>query len=412
MRISVAALCLVLGGCMLLDARRQQASLEQTCRISGSVTSAGSEPRRIVVVLLRQSGGSRQVVDHFVLEQPGRWAFAAPQGSYAVAAFEDRNRDLLYQPGEAYGSAGLDPALACAAGARLAGVALAIPAQVKNAFPHTLDIAALQKRDTADQARRTLGQLTVAGEVVALSEARFSDQNAEDSLWRPLDFLVNGWAGVYFLEPYDARKIPVLFVHGINGSPANFAALVEHLDRTRYQPWVYYYPSGLRLEAIAEHLDQTMAKLQQRYGFARFGVVAHSMGGLVARGFIQRHAASARPARIPLFVTIATPWAGHQGAEIGVRTSPVVVPVWRDMAPGSEYQRGLYARALPSGMQHHLLFTYKDETVTLESQLLAEAQREAARLYGFGETHMGVLRNAAVTSLVGELLKQAFLVDG
>jgi pimeloyl-ACP methyl ester carboxylesterase len=198
----------------------------------------------------------------------------------------------------------------------------------------------------------------------------------------------------------------VLFVHGINGTPANFAPLLERLDRTRFQPWFYYYPSGLHLARIADHLDQTMTKLELRYGFSRFAVVAHSMGGLVARGFIQRHAGGGRPASIPLFVTMATPWGGHRGAEIGVRTSPVVVEVWRDMAPGSEYQRSLYAAPLPAGLQHHLVFTFNDETVPLSSQLLGQAQRGAARLYGFGETHMGVLSNAEVSLLLNELLGQ------
>lgn len=392
---------------MLFDARQQQAQIDEACTIFGSVTSAGSQPPPIVVLLLREAEGgrARQIVDHFVLEQPGRWAFSAPPGRYVVAAFEDRSRDLLYQPGETYGASGLDQPLVCAPGTRLRDVAVSIPAKVRNPFPHKIDVAALQKRGIADQARHTLGQLTVVGEVVPLSDARFSDQNAEGSLWRPFDFVVNSWAGVYFLEPYDPKKIPVLFVHGINGTPANFAPLLEHLDRTRYQPWLYYYPSGLHLGAIADHLDQTIAKLELRYRVGRLAVVAHSMGGLVARGFVQRHAENARPARIALFVTLATPWGGHRGAEIGVRTSPVVVQVWHDMAPGSEYQRSLYAAPLPAGLQHHLLFTYNDETVTMASQLLPQAQREAARLYGFNETHMGVLRNAEVSLLLDELLK-------
>ena len=124
-----------------------------------------------------------------------------------------------------------------------------------------LDIAALQKRTLEGQAERTLGQLTVTGDVISLADARFTQQNAESGLWRPFDFVQNSWAGIYFLEPYDAKKVPVLFVHGINGTPASFDYLIEHLDSTRFQPWVYYYPSGLHLAGIANHLDDTLAKL-------------------------------------------------------------------------------------------------------------------------------------------------------
>ena len=52
-------------------------------------------------------------------------------------------------------------------------------------------------------------------------------------------------------------------------------------------------------------------------------VVAHSMGGLVSRGFLQRYRAGGKAA-IPLFVSIATPWDGHKAAELGVKTAPAV----------------------------------------------------------------------------------------
>lgn len=399
-RSLAATLAVLCGGCMLLDARQQQARMDDNCVIRGTATSAQSDAPPIVVVLFRES----RVVDHFVLDGPGRWAFTAPPGNYALAAFEDRSRDLVYQAGEPHGAAGFDKPFVCADGLRHENVAIAIPPRVTGPVPRELDIAALQKRSVEDQARHTLGQLTVTGELILLSDVRFSDENASASLWRPVDFVTSGWAGIYFLDRYDSGKIPVLFVHGISGSPANFAPIIEKLDRSRYQPWVYYYPSGVRLAAIADHLEQTMAKLEARYGFRRFAVVAHSMGGLVSRGFIQRRAANRRRAAIPLYITMSTPWGGHAGAEVGVRTSPVVLEVWRDMAPGSDYQRALFATPLPSGIRHHLLFTYKDETVSIDSQLAAHAQRDAARLYGFGESHMGVLRNGEVSALVNLLL--------
>src|SRR5690606_36018702 len=117
---------------------------------------------------------------------------------------------------------------------------------------------------------------------------------------------------------YDSQKTPVLFVHGINGTPSNFAYLIARLDRTRYQPWLYSYPSGIYLDHIADHLSQTVTKLQLRYGVDRMMVVAHSMGGLVTRGFLLRHAQNS-DLHVPLFVTLSTPWAGHAAAELGVK---------------------------------------------------------------------------------------------
>ena len=411
---------------MLADVRPQQEKLDATCVITGSVSNAGKDPHPLVVVLFlqderRESVASRgwHVVDHFVLERPGRFGFGAGEpGRYALAAFVDRSRDLVYQPGEPYATIGFDRPLACASGVRLNDLALAVPEVVKEPFPVALDIEKLQARSEDAQVKATLGQLTATGELAALSDARFSEDNAESGLWQPFDFLIGAGAGIYFLEPYDARRVPVLFVHGIGGTPASFDYLVGKLDRTRFQPWVYYYPSGAHLDMIADHLDQTMAKLQARYRFERYAVVAHSMGGLVSRGFIQRHSQRFTGARIPLFVTVSTPWGGHGGAAFGVKTSPVVVRVWEDMAPGSAYQRSVLQAPLPEGLQHHLLFTFNrkstsfgesdDQAVTVASQLLPQAQRGAFKVYGFDDTHRGVLRNPEVSALINRLLAGAY----
>jgi pimeloyl-ACP methyl ester carboxylesterase len=224
--------------------------------------------------------------------------------------------------------------------------------------------------------------------------------------------VLNSRPGVYFLEPYDKQKIPVLFVHGISGSPAQFDYLIEHLDRSRFQPWVYSYTSGMYLSTIADHLNQTMLKLELRYQVDRIVVVGHSMGGLVARGFLLRQANSSS-VRTPLLITLSTPWAGHAAAAAGVKHALAVVDVWRDMAPDSEYLRDIFAKPL-SNTDVHLMFTFArnstsfgasdDHTVTVASQLYPLAQRESVRLYGFDETHTGVLRNKEAAKLMNELL--------
>lgn len=408
---------------MVFDAKKQIEQMEATCKYGGSVSTARAEPRPIVVILFRSVEGQTdrrsrfEVVDHFVMERAGKWEFtvATPGGSYAVAAFEDANRDFVYQPGESYGRVAADKPIPCVAGGRYTDLGIAIPAKVSDPFPYALDIAALQVRSADAQLGLTLGQRTAVGEVVSITDPRFKMDVAEDSLWRPLDFVMNSQPGVYFLEPFDPRKVPVLFVHGINGSPANFSSLIEHLDRRRFQPWVYYYPSGVYLAAVADHLNQTMAKLELRYRFSRYAVVAHSMGGLVSRGFILRNARTSAD-RIPLYVTMSTPWEGHKAAELGVKYSPAKVRVWQDMVPGSEYQKSLFASPLPAGMAHHLIFTFKgsasgesaDGVVTVASQMYPEAQRQAVRLYGFNDTHDGVLSNKEASALLNDLLARSY----
>jgi hypothetical protein len=49
-----------------------------------------------------------------------------------------------------------------------------------------------------------------------------------------------------------------------------------------------------------------------------------------------------------------------------------------------------------------------DGSVTVASQLRWEAQREARRLYGINETHTGVLESEETSTLINDMLTQAF----
>jgi len=423
LRLAAAISASLAAGCVFFDVAKQSAAIDATCRISGNVTSAKRAPAPIIVVLLRESDAQPQgvarwrVVDHFVMEHPGNWGFSVGDGRYAVSAFEDRNGDLQYQPAEPHGRTGFEQPIACSGGGHFGGLVIAIP-ETSGPFPQPLILPKSTARTVDEQASTTLGQLTAVGELASLTDERFAQEHVNDGVWRPFDFLFTARAGIYFLQPYDPRKMPVLFVHGMFGSPTNFAYLIESLDKTRYQPWVYYYPSGVRLASVADHLTQTMAKLEAKYTLPRYAVVAHSMGGLVSRAFILRHARNSTAGLIPVFVTLSSPWGGDPAAQMGVDMAPAVVPVWRDMSPGSEYLESLFRRALPPETRHYLLFTFNrnsalpgessDRTVTVSSQLRLQAQREARRLYGFDDNHDNVLVDPQVAATLKEILDRTF----
>ncbi|MDF2458762.1 MAG: hypothetical protein K0S79_1178 [Nitrospira sp.] len=421
-----------LTGCVFHDVRTQQSKMETFCRIGGSVTTEHDQARPILVGLVRHAGGALEepqnwhLVDHFVLESSGRWMFRAGPATYGLVAFEDINADSVYQPGEPFLAINQRQLVTCDGGNTHFDLALVIPAEGRSRLGGAIDFMKFQARTVRAQLQQSLGAATAYGVVVALNDPRFSADHAANSLWKPYDFIFDVGPGVYFLEPYDARKIPVLFVHGINGTPVNFRVLIEHLDRTKYQPWLYYYPSGVHLSGLADHLDQTMKKLQLHHGFTQYHVIAHSMGGLVSRGFLLRNQAGESRARVALYITISTPWAGHKAAQAGVDYAPAVVYVWNDMAPRSAYLTDLFFsthngapmhRPLPSGTRHHLLFGFKhsgtavgecsDGTVTLASQLYPGAQEDAIRLHGFDETHMSILDSVETSRLVNRLLSDA-----
>lgn len=101
--------------------------------------------------------------------------------------------------------------------------------------------------------------------------------------------------GLYFSEPYDPRKIPVVFTHGLMSGPATFAnltnrLLVDPVIRENYQFWFFGYPSGLAWTIPASRQRQALKEFMQEYnprGTSRemnnIVMVGHSMGGLITR---------------------------------------------------------------------------------------------------------------------------------
>ncbi len=101
--------------------------------------------------------------------------------------------------------------------------------------------------------------------------------------------------GIYMLEPFDPKRIPVLMVHGLWSSPLTWMPMFNDLRsfpelRRNYQFWFYQYPTGQPFWISATQLRQELLELRRRidpYGrepmLDRMVLVGHSMGGLVSR---------------------------------------------------------------------------------------------------------------------------------
>lgn len=392
------------AGCSsFMAVKGQQKRGDSQAAIRGTVSVDGEARGSLVVGLLTRSGDAYRLVDYYLAATPGPWAFAMEPGTYWLAAFEDSNSDGRYEDEPALA---LDPGkpIVAASGDRIKDVALHIPRDGR--FDRSFVLKDLMKREPDEQDHRSLMALCVAGKVTTLEDPRFARETATSGMWKFVDFLYEVQPGIYFLEEYDPGKTPVLFVHGIAGTPIDFADMIGALDRTKYQPWVYYYPSGARLGSVSDVLVQLVSRVRAEYGVKRLAVVAHSMGGLVTRDFLLKDFETNGSTSIPLYVTISSPLGGMPSAGAGVAHSPVVVHSWRALAPGSVFLDGLYfhdvptnavRRRLPAHMAYHMLFGYKegssDGVVPIASQLRQEAQEEARSLRGFDEDHTGILRS-------------------
>ncbi|MCL4683963.1 hypothetical protein KJ059_04325 [Myxococcota bacterium] len=435
-RCALAGFCcvLLLPGCAWLGVRAQREALQRFARVRGEVRVDVPSEQPIIVVLLRRSEPENaldpetreptyRIIDHFPLAGAGRFGFAVTPGSFRLAAFVDENRNRSYDPGEPALSP--QPPFRLGPGETLDDVELVIPHDA--ALAEHYDILALEARAPRDPRNFSLGRFSVAGDVVDLADPRLGPASGRLGLWRFVDFLFEVGPGVYFLDEYDADRIPVLFVHGMGGYPQEFANLIAALDRDRFQPWVYFYPSGVRLESIVQHLTDTIAELHLRHGFASMAVVAHSMGGLVSRAFIHQLGTRAANLDVPLFVSLSTPWAGSESAA-NVERAPesIVVFSWLDMRPGSEFLEQLFyhpgeparRHALSSPTQFHLLFGFRrdersfgpssDGVISVQSQARREAVQEARTVLPLDVDHAGILRSEEAAEALRSLLLQRF----
>jgi pimeloyl-ACP methyl ester carboxylesterase/uncharacterized protein (DUF2141 family) len=404
----------------ILAVKDQQRRADTTAVIAGTVATERPARGPLVVALFARAGDDWALVDYFTAEQAGPWVFGVQPGTYWIAAFEDVNSDGAYQDEPFFRS---DPArpVVLAPGQRVTDVALVIPEEGRALQSGRVALADLEARSSEEQRAKSLYAVSALGKVTTLDDPRFAPPMGEQGMWQFYDFILKAGAGIYFLEPYDPARIPVLFIHGIAGTPRDFTALVAALDRKRFQPWVVYYPTGARLDVTVMWLDQLFSRLQIELGVERAVVVAHSMGGLVARGFVLRHDAADARHVLRTFVTISSPLGGMASAGAGVEDSPIVVRSWYGLAPGSDYLEGLYyadpktrrqRRRLPDTIPYHMLFGFKgggrsgssDGTVMLSSQLRPEAQEEARTIRGFDEDHMGILASPTVAAHLGGIL--------
>ena len=414
----LAAACLAATGCStILAVKEQQALADANAIIGGTVAMADGDARgSLVVGLIAKGKDGFILVDHFVAERPGPWVFAVQPGTYWVVAFDDENGNGRYDAEPAYRPSP-DAPVTLVAGQRKEGISIAIPRNGRFARVG-FSVKDLQARDQREQQFHSIYELSAEGVVTSLDDPRFAQEIASSGMWKPWEFLLHVEPGIYFLEPYDPSRIPVLFVHGVGGTPTDFRQLIAALDPRRYQAWVAYYPSGSDLGMLGDWMAQLFARLRTTYRFRKAAVVAHSMGGLVTRRFLLGDFDRTRSSTVRTYVTISSPLGGMESAGMGVKNSPVVLRSWYGLAPGSDFLDGLYysdppkrkvRRELPATMAYHMMFGFhgsdsSDGVVSLSSELRPEAQEEARSLRGFDATHTGILEAPAVATRLNEIL--------
>lgn len=429
-RVACGVICIAIGvlasGCQYLEmvrgqramraefAREPRLALQRAMapgdgyRAAGRMTGAEDRDDAILLVAVAHKFATDEIVGWKLVPRAlDVYSILLPEGDYDLLFFADSDGDGVFESSELVGNT--DPSAPVgvrsaesADGFQIDGPVVAVDL----AHPRT---ASVPVRIEVAHSRNVFA---------SLDDDFFAPRWGQRGLFQPIELMVHTQGYFFGLEDPDPRKVQVLFVHGAGGAPVEFSSLVEGLDRSRYQPWFFFYPSGLPLQQSAAVLSSTLELSAAELGLEHVVIVAHSMGGLVAYEAVSMLSQRGRPSWLELLVSIATPYGGHDGARRGVERASEVVPSWRDVATGSDFLKRIDATPLPASLPFYLLFAYDngarlgrvspsgDGTITLRSQLSLPVHLRAQHSYGIDATHTGVLTDPTTRSILLDALAE------
>jgi triacylglycerol esterase/lipase EstA (alpha/beta hydrolase family) len=375
--------------------------------ISGTVRSDDLSDVRVVT--MRQVKGEWRFADYAAPFADGSYYLFVRSGRFKVFAFRDINGNNIMDDGEPGAFYNFGNPIEVTSGMTVMDIDFEVG---------TASLSQHQEIDLGKGENFTYGmEFPEPGKTVTMNSELFLKKE-KFGKWYPVEMFKHTPPNIFFLEPYDEKRIPILFVHGIWGTPDDFKYFVSNIDRTKYQIWFYHYPTGLRLEPLAEILYRRMKELHKKYGFEKLVVTAHSMGGLVSRSYINKSIERGLGDYISLYITISTPWDGSELSQRGVRRSPFLIPGWQDVATGSNFIKDLGKIQLPETIPFYLFFSFSgnstinrdsdDGVISIRSQLSYHFQDQAQKIYGSYEDHVSILEDRWTFNKYKMILEETF----
>lgn len=197
-------------------------------------------------------------------------------------------------------------------------------------------------------------------------------------------------------------KPPVVLLHGFIDNRSVFVLLRRSLAQHGRQQIesLNYSPLTCDIRVAAELLGRHIEGICERTGSRQVDVVGHSLGGLIARYYVQRLGGDAR---VRTLVTLGTPHSGTRVVPLA-NAHPIV----RQMRPGSELLEELSGPA--PGCRTHFVSFWSDldhlmdplETACIDH---ADLVAENVRVSGIG--HLALPVHPAVATGIRQVLDTA-----
>ena len=202
------------------------------------------------------------------------------------------------------------------------------------------------------------------------------------------------------IHPHSAH-LPVLLLHGYGCNSGYWTHLTRLLDAARIShATVDLEPVAASIDDYVPLVERAAASLCAATGSARIAVVAHSMGGLVARAWMRSHGR----ARVARLITLGTPHHGTALANLGLGENAA------QMRRGAAWLRALDSSEDPgSRALITSIYTHHDNIVSPQTS----SELAGARNIAFGGIgHVALGRNPRVLAEVMRELSALAVPDG
>jgi pimeloyl-ACP methyl ester carboxylesterase len=352
-------------------------------------------------------GNAHELIgSHEVVFPDGTYGILLPNGEYDLMFFTDIDRDGFYETEEVAGHTPADVPVTVGPKASRDGVTVVMRDIVVDRSHPTPGSAALR----VEAARKEFV-------VKSVDDPIFAPEFGELGVYHPNRFVARTQNWVFSIGEPHLAKPQIILVHGINGTPRDFATLIAGLDRKSYQIWLFYYPTGLSLDKLGIILARVVELLADEAQSPEFrvAIVAHSMGGLVGRRAVNELCRAGKPGYLKAYASFDTPYGGIEEVVGAVKAGRELIPSWKDIAADSKFIKRLHEAALPRDLPFHLFFGWGnhtghgptvagDGTISLASQLDRRAQAAATATSGYPATHVGVLSDRAALEELSRFL--------
>ena len=190
---------------------------------------------------------------------------------------------------------------------------------------------------------------------------------------------------------------PVLLLHGLFNNRASWFWFRLALRRSGFNNVVTMNLSSWHNEErLTELVAKKVDELRHNLGVEKVHILGHSMGGVIARNFLQLRGGAAK---IDRCVCLGSPHAGSKLAPFAM------TPLGQILVPNSDFLKRLAEAPIPEGVTMTCIYTSKDNMVLpVESARLPWG--ENVQLEGMGHTAL-IYRKASLVAAITGLLNNS-----